>query len=91
MDVVEWPGVFRMLVFANLLNQHFRTGRIPALKKMIVEDEDFIPIFLLGDLASPIMPYLICESWVQSPPKRQQYFGLSLCIGLCAQPTIRYK
>ena len=59
MDVViKWPGsVHDARVFANSkVHSYFKTGKLPSLERQIVDGEEPIPIFLLGDPCLPPSP-----------------------------------
>ena len=79
--VVKWPGsVHDARMFANsTLNQMLRNEVIPSCKRHILDGEDPIPIFLLGDPAYPLMPYIMKEYAAGGPTPREQYFGYKLC------------
>ena len=68
-------------VFANSkLGSYFKTGKMPALKKQTVDDEEAIPIFRLGDTAYPLLLYLIKEYSSGGSTPKEKYL-VYVCVG----------
>ena len=79
--VVKWPGsVHDARIFANSnLNSLLKTGKIPTCTREVMEGHDPIPVFLLGDPAYPLIPYLIREFPNGGSIPKEQYFGFKIC------------
>ena len=76
-----WPGsVHDARIFVNSsLNEALRTGKIPSCQKKIMDDDEAVPVCILGDAAYPLYPYLMKEFPGGGLTMQEQLFGYRLC------------
>ena len=77
--VVKWPGsVHDARIFANSkVNYLLKQELIPPCRRRILDND--VPVFVIGDPAYPLMPYLMKEYAGGGTNRQEQYFGYRLC------------
>ena len=77
--VVKLPSsVHDARIFANSkLNHLLKHGILPPCRHKILDDD--VPVFIIGDPAYPLMPYLMKEYASGGTNIKEQYFGYKLC------------
>ena len=78
--VTRWPeSVHDARIWANSsINNMLRDGTIPSYRKVIVLNEDPVPICILGDPAYPLLPYLMKEYATGGNTPEEQFFSYRL-------------
>ena len=79
--VIMWPGsVHDARIFVNsTLNETLRTGKIPSCPRKIIDDEEPVPVCILGDAAYPLYPYLMKEFPGGGVTIQEKFFSYRLC------------
>ena len=77
--VAKWPGsIHDARMFANSKLNHFlKYEVIPPCRQKILEDQ--VPMFIIGDPAYSLMPYILKEYAAGGTNSQEQYFGYRLC------------
>ena len=66
-------------MFANSnINEMLRNGGIPKCPKRIVDNEDPVPVCILGDPAYPLLPFCMKEFPGGGKTDKEQFFGWRL-------------
>ena len=81
--VVKCPGsVHDARIFANSqINELLRNGEVPSCPRKIMDEEDPVPVCILGDPAYPLLPYLMKEYPGGGNTAQEQFFGWQLSSG----------
>ena len=67
-------------VFANsTLSTSLRNGTVSPCPRKLVDDEQPIGVYLLGDPAYPLLPFILKEFTNGGSTSQEQYFSLKLC------------
>ena len=74
--VVKWPGsVHDVQIFLNFsINGMFQNRIIPPCEKILAEERDPVPVFLLGDPAYPL-PFLMKKFSGCGRNEREKFFS----------------
>ena len=80
MSLFDWPrGLHDARMLSNSeLYKILKESKIPKNPKVVAEEEDTVPICLLGDSAYPLVPFLIKECAVGERSKEKQFYGFKL-------------
>ena len=78
--LIKWSGMaHNARLFGNsALNGMFRDGTMPKSKRIIVEGKPAVPVCILGDLAYPLLPFLMKEFSKEGKNSSKRFSGQRL-------------
>lgn len=78
--MIKWSGKAHDAVMfdSSAVNEFMKSGKVPHLRRQLVEDEFPIPIFLVGDAAYPLMPHLMPEPSDNGSTPEEENFSRSV-------------